>query len=165
MECLSDCLHLLAPILPMPPNGAPNVVMADLIHLLSTWIARIGGLVAFAGAVKLAISFNMDDARDSVLAVLTMVSGFMIRVAVNSLDIFSIPATYSDAAAQQEFQQILHFIGTWIGRVGGFGMFVGAIIFGFAAKDSDAAAKLKGIKAMGAGAMVVAVSGILYTFV
>lgn len=152
-------------VFPNPSIVTPDVAMADLLSLLSLWISRIGGLVAFIGAIKFALSIKNEDGKEQLLAILTMVSGFMIRAALSDLSIFNIPSSYSAAQAELEFQSIMTFIGTWTGRVGAAGAFIGAIMFGLAIKDNNATNKVTGLKTMASGFIVTAVSGILWTFV
>lgn len=158
-------MELFLSILPPPPGGAPNELAQDGITFFSTWLSRIGGLVAFVGAIKLALSLKDDHSKDMTAAILVMVAGFMIKAAVSDLSVFNIPAVYSDAAADTEFQSIMDFIGRWTRRVGAFGMFIGAVMLGLSMKDNDAAQKIIAIKSLASGGMVVAVSGILSTFV
>ncbi len=152
---------------PDPSIASPSDAVDHLLlHIdFSRWIARVGGLVAFIGAIKFALSVKSEDARDQLQAALIMVSGFMIQAAIGNLGVFNMPSVYTDAAATLEFQSILNFIGTWARRVGALAMLLGAAIFGFAAKNSDPGAKISGLKTMAAGGMTVAVSGILSTFV
>lgn len=164
MKILSQFAALLM-VLPTPPSGTPNELAKDGIAFFATWIARIGGLVAFCGAIKFALSIKDDNSKDQLLAVLVMISGFMIKAAVKDLSIFNIPATYSTAAANAEFEAIMRFIGRWTRRVGALGMFLGAIMFSIAAKNSDAGQKVNGLKTLASGGIVVAVSSILSTFV
>lgn len=148
---------VLASILPPVPNGTPGQLAQDAVDFFGTWIGRIGGVVAFIGAVRFALSIKSDDPKEQLQAVLIMVSGFMIQSAVSS-NLFNIPAVYTDAAATLEFKSIMKWIGKWIRRVGAFGFFIGAISFGFAVKDNNAATKVIGLKTMAAGAMAMALS-------
>ena len=149
------------PIIEYPPDGTPTELAGGAIEFFSLWLSRIGGIVAFAGAIKFALSIKSDDAREQLQAVLIMVSGFMIAAAVQNLDVFSIPDTYSAASAEIEFQSILDFIGSWARRVGALGMLLGAIMFGFAIKDNNAGGKVSGLKTLSAGAIAVSVSSLL----
>ncbi len=163
MDFISAIINAVT-ILPTPPNGTPAELATDGIAFFSTWIARIGGLIAFIGAIKFALSIKSDDAKEQLGAVLVMVSGFMIVSAVNNLSIFNIPSTYSTAAANAEFAAILKFIGKWTRRVGGVGLLIGSLMFGFSIKDNNAATKVTSLKTVSAGAMAMAVSAILPTF-
>jgi len=157
-------VHLLS-ILPTAPSGDLATLAGDGISFFGLWIGRMGGLVAFAGAVKFALAIKDDDAKDQLLGLLIMMSGFMIRVAVSDFGIFNIPSSYTAAAADNEFKSILKFIGRWTRRVGAVGMLIGATMFGFAIRNNDAGQKVTGMKTLAAGAMVAAVSGLLQTFV
>ena len=164
MELLNHFSALLT-ILPVPPTGTPNELAKDGIAFFATWLIRIGGIIAFIGAVKLALSIKDDNAKEQLLAVLVMVSGFMIKAAVSDLNIFNIPAVYSEAAANAEFHAILGFIAKWIRRVGALGMFLGAVMLGLSAKSNDAGQKVNGLRTLSSGGIVVAVSTIIGTFV
>lgn len=151
-------MAILPDILPTPlPSGTPGEIAQSAINFFSTWIGRVGGVVAIVGAVKFALSIKSDDPKEQLQAVLIMVSGFMIQASVGA-GLFDIPATYTNAAATAEFKSILRFIGKWIRRVGALGFFIGAISFGFAVKENNAATKVTGLKTMAAGAMAMALS-------
>lgn len=154
-------------ILQEPTNYAtPSMAATDALDFFSTWILRIGGIIAFIGALKFALSIKNDDSKETLQALLIMVSGFMIVSAMNDLSIFKIPTgAYTDAAATLEFQSIMKFIGKWARRVGAVGMFIGATMFGFSIKDNNAAAKVTSAKTMAAGAIAMSVSFLLPTFV
>lgn len=159
-----NMLTIMASILPTPPSGTPAQLAADGLNFFATWIARIGGLVAFIGAIKFALSIKSDEAKDQLQSVLIMVSGFMIVSAIRDLSIFNIPATYTTAAANAEFASILTFIGRWTRRVGALGLLLGAIMFGFAIKENNATTKVTSLKTLSAGGMAMAVSVLLPTF-
>lgn len=152
-------------ILPAPPVGTPNELAESGIEFFSLWISRIGGFVAFAGAIKFALALNTEDSREQLLSVLTMVSGFMVKAAVNELNIFNIPAVYTVAAANAEFKSIMDFIGAWTRRVGAVGLLLGAVMFALAIKDNNAVTKISGLKTFIAGAIVSSVSLMLPQFV
>ncbi len=154
----------------LPPDASivspSDAVEHLLMHIdFARWISRVGGLVAFIGAIKFALSIKSEDAREQLQAALIMVSGFMIQAAIGNLGVFGLPDVYTDAAATQEFRSILDFIGGWSRRVGALAMLLGGVIFGLAAKDNNPGSKISGLKTMAAGGMTVAVSGILSTFV
>lgn len=143
-----------------------DAIESLLLHIdFKLWISRVGGLVAFIGAIKFALSVKSDDAREQLQAALIMVSGFMIQAAIGNLGVFEMPAVYSDAAAANEFKLILDFIGGWARRVGALAMLLGGVIFGFGTKDSNPGSKVSGLRTMATGGITVAVSGILSTFV
>ncbi|MDE6848795.1 MAG: hypothetical protein K2O29_05015 [Ruminococcus sp.] len=155
---------MLASILPDPPSGTPSEIAQTGITFFSTWIARIGGLVAFIGAIKFALSIKSEEAKEQLEAVLIMVSGFMIVSAVRNLAIFNIPSVYSDTAANNEFSAILGFIGKWTRRVGSLALLIGSMMFGFSIKDNNANGKVGSLKTISAGGLAMAVSAILPTF-
>lgn len=154
-------LEFLSTILPDPPGGTPSQLAQNGINFFSLWIARIGGIVAFIGAIKFALSIKADDARDQLNAVLIMVSGFMIRAAVQNLGMFSLSATDANTI----FSSVMTFISTWTRRVGALGALIGAIMFALAIKDENAATKINGLKTFAAGAICMSVSTILPLFV
>ncbi len=158
---------ILALILPDPPNNTPAEIAQNGLNFFSTWIARIGGLVAFIGAIKFALSIKSEDAKEQLQAVLVMVSGFMIVSAIRDLSIFSIPnisLISPEMAANLEFLAILNFIGKWTRRVGAVGSLIGSIMFGFSIKDNNANGKVTSLKTISAGGLAMAVSAILPTF-
>lgn len=158
-------ITFLANILPDPPVGTPNELAEKGIEFFGLWIARIGGFVAFAGAIKFALALNTDDSKEQLQSILVMVSGFMVRAAVNELSIFNIPAVYTVAAANAEFKAIMNFIGDWTRRVGALGLLIGAVMFALAIKDNNAVTKISGMKTLMAGAIISSVSLILPYFV
>ena len=151
--------------LPTAPAGSPADMAQDGIAFFTTWIQRVGGIVSFVGAIKLALSLKNDEGREQMTAVLTMISGFMITAAVTGLNVFQIPATYTETAATTEFQAILRFIGRWIRRAGAAGIMLGAIMTALSMKDNNPAPKVNGVKYMAVGGMVWAISTIIDTFV
>lgn len=158
---LSQTMMTIATILPPPPAGTPAELAQTGIDFFSTWIARIGGIVAFIGAIKFALSIKSDDAREQLQAVLVMVSGFMIMAAVRNLGLFSLATMDADII----FNSVTDFIGTWTRRVGALAVMLGAVMFGFAIKDENAGNKINGLKTFAAGAICVSVSALLPLFV
>lgn len=160
-----EIMSVLMNILPDPPSGTPSELAESGLEFFNLWIGRIGGLIAFIGAVKFALSIKADDAKEQLQSVLTMVSGFMIQAAISDIGIFNIPSTYTSADADVEFQSIMDFIGSWTGRVGALGAFLGAIMFGLAIRSNDASLKVSGLKTIAAGGIVISVSALLSSFV
>lgn len=158
-------INILA-ILQAPPSGTPAELAQNGIDFFSTWIGRIGGIVAIIGALKFALAIKDDNDDGKLQAILIMVSGFMIGSAIDA-GLLDIPTVYTDAAATAEFKLILQFISKWIRRVGAFGFFVGALSFAFAVKDNNAVTKVTGLKTMAAGgvAMALSASSVLAQFV
>ena len=116
-------LGALLSILPTPPTGTPQQLAADGITYFTLWISRLGGIVAFVGAVKFALSIKSEDPREQIQAALTMVAGFMIVSAVNNLNVF----TFGAAGIDAEFNAIMTFIGRWVGRIGALALLLGSI--------------------------------------
>ena len=81
---------MLASILSEPPSGTPAEIAQNGLDFFNTWIARIGGLVAFIGALKFALSIKSEDTKEQLQSILIMISGFMIVSAIRDLSIFSI---------------------------------------------------------------------------
>ena len=160
-----DLLTIISSILPDPPTtptspaGLGNLVQ-NAIEFLSLWIGRLGGIIAFIGAVKFALSIKSEEANEKIQSVLIMVSGFMIVSAVNNLDLFSFGALGVEA----EFNAIMDFISRWVGSIGGVAMLIGGIMFALAFKDNNAASKVNGLKTLAAGAITSSVAVMLPTF-
>lgn len=49
----------------------------QVINFFITWIGRIGGVVAFVGAVMFALAIKNNDAEAKQSALLTMIAGFV----------------------------------------------------------------------------------------
>ena len=152
-------------ILPDPPTGTLQDILTEVVSFFRTWIIRLGGLVAFIGAIKFAISIQSDDAREQLGAIMTMISGFMIQAAVRQLDIFKVDDYYNIYAANEEFQAILDFIKVWARRVGALAMFSGAVMFGFSMKDNNATTKVKALRFIAVGGIIISVTALLPFFV
>ena len=159
-NALTAIILTAQPILPTPPTGTPGELAQGGITFFSLWIARVGGIVAFIGAIKFALGIKSDDAREMVQAVLTMVSGFMIVSAVTNLNIFEFGSNINT-----EFQAIMAFITKWTTSAGSVVALIGGIMFALAIKDQNAATKISGLKTLAAGFIVVSVSQILPMFV
>lgn len=158
-------IELAGGVFTEPPSGTATEIAQKGVEFFSLWISRIGGLIAFIGAVKFALSVRSDDGKEQMIALLTMVSGFMIQAAVNDMDIFNIPSTYTVAASNAEFKSILKFIGGWVSRVGAVGSFVGAVMFALSIKDHNPGQKVLALKTFAAGAMVISISSMISQFV
>ncbi len=155
-------LSLITAFLPTTlPTGTPEQMMGGAITFFSTWIGRVGGVVALIGAIKFALSIKNDDAKEMLSALLVMISGFIISSSVTS-GIFTVT---SGMTADAEFTQIMQFIAKWLRRVGAVGTMIGAVMFGFAIKDNNATTKITALKTFAAGAMTLAVTAIWTAFV
>ena len=136
--------------------AAPNEAIKTGITFFGTWISRIGGIVAFIGAVKFALSIRSEDGKEQMTALLVMISGFMIQAAVKQ-NFFAIPGA--------EFTTLVSFISKWMRRVGAVGTFLGAGLFAMSIKDYNAVNKVTAMKTLTAGAMIVSVSALLPSMV
>lgn len=67
-------------------------------------------------------------------------------------------------AGTAEFNAVIEFFATWIGRIGLIVGFVGAIMFGLAIKNDDADAKTRGLMTLASGFVVFAVTKALGMF-
>lgn len=154
-------IQLAAVLPPAPPIGSPQQLMGGAITFFTTWIARVGGVVALIGAIKFALSIKNDDSKEMLTSLLVMVSGFIISSATSS-GIFTVS---SGMTADAEFTQIMQFIARWLRRVGAVGTLIGAVMFGFSIKDNNATTKISALKTFAAGAMTMAIAAIWTTFV
>ena len=64
---ISMFLEEAPPLLPAPLTGTPSAIAASAISFFSLWLARIGGIIAFAGTLKFALSIKSDDAKEQML--------------------------------------------------------------------------------------------------
>ncbi len=149
----------IAAILPtLPTVSSPAELMHGAIDFFSTWIARIGGVVALIGMIKFALSVKNEDSRESLSAILTAIAGFIIMEYVTTT--FS----FSTTTADTEFQNIMVFAMRWIRRVGSLALLLGAVTFGLSIKDNNAVNKVNGMKTIAAGGIVIATSAIWRLF-
>lgn len=65
--------------------------------------------------------------------------------------------TLDDTVGKTQFDELIGFFATWIGRIGGVIALVGAIMFGFAQKSEDAEGKQRAVNTMVSGIIVFAV--------
>lgn len=70
----------------------------------------------------------------------------------------------SGGAGEEQFNIVINFFATWIGRIGLIVGFVGAVMFGLAIKNDDADAKTRGLMTLAAGFVVFAVTKALDMF-
>ncbi len=68
-------------------------------------------------------------------------------------------------AGEAQFNAVINFFATWIGRIGLIVGFVGAIMFGLAIKNDDADAKTRGLMTLAAGFVVFAVTQAMDMFI
>ena len=67
-------------------------------------------------------------------------------------------------AGEEQFNTVIQFFATWIGRIGLVVGFIGAVMFGLAIKNDDADAKTRGLMTMASGFVVYAVTFALDMF-
>lgn len=161
---MRNMLSVTMSVFDEPSATTPAEAFKDNIAFFSTWIARIGSMIAFVGAVKLAISIKSDDAKEQFAALMTMVAGFMIAVAVRDMSIFNIPANYTAQAANNEFSSIVKFIGKWTRRAGAAVMMFGGVSLMLSVKDDNAGAKALATRTITAGATIAAISASIGIF-
>lgn len=61
-----------------------------LIEVIATWLGRIGLIVAFFGAVQLALGFKGDDADGKIRGMKTLAAGFLVWGITQSLSLFGL---------------------------------------------------------------------------
>lgn len=64
----------------------------------------------------------------------------------------------NDTVGKTQFDELIGFFATWIGRIGGVIALVGAVMFGFAQKQEDPEGKQRAVNTMVSGIIVFAVS-------
>lgn len=64
----------------------------------------------------------------------------------------------NDTVGKTQFDELIGFFATWIGRIGGVIALVGAVMFGFAQKQEDPDGKQRAVNTMVSGIIVFAVS-------
>lgn len=143
-----------------PECRGNDSAFSNLIDMFSPWIERIGLLVAFAGAIKLALSIKDEDAKERTLALLTMVAGFMIASVDSYFHIFDISP---DISATTSYNNLINFVSKWVRRIGAFVMFFGGVEFGLSVRNNDAGLKVTAIKGFVTGAVIAALSLTLST--
>ena len=164
---MDSLITFMANILPTPPTGTPWQVAQDLITTMSLWVGRVGGFISWIGAVKFAIGLKSEDAKDQIDAVLIMISGFMIQMAINDPTLLAGQAnSWTQAAINQQFARIMTFAQTWVGRAGGVTAFIGGIMLMLSLRDPDnSIGKINGAKTMAAGFVVASIALMLPLFV
>ena len=79
----------------LPNTGAPEnpAYLAQTgLTFFGTWISRIGGLVAFIGAIMFALAIKNNDAEQKQAGLITMIAGFIVAAlcaASSMFDLFS----------------------------------------------------------------------------
>ena len=73
-------------------GGSADSSFKTVIEFFVKWIGRIGGVVAFVGAVMFALAIKNNDAEAKQSALLTMIAGFVaaaVAAASNMFNMFS----------------------------------------------------------------------------
>jgi drug/metabolite transporter (DMT)-like permease len=61
-----------------------------IVNEVIKWLGRVGALVAFIGAVMLALSIKNNDAEQKQPAILTLVAGVLVAVVCGLADQFGL---------------------------------------------------------------------------
>lgn len=89
----SICIAVVLMLVATSAYAADPVGMDKLdgvIDVIATWLGRIGLIVAFFGAVQLALGFKNDDADGKVRGMKTLASGFLVYGITMSLPLFGL---------------------------------------------------------------------------
>lgn len=62
----------------------------SVVDVVARWLGRIGLVVAFFGAVQLALGFKQDDADGKIRGMKTLASGFLVFGITQSLSLFGL---------------------------------------------------------------------------
>lgn len=89
--CIAVVLMLVATSAFAAPGDPAGMDKLDgVINVIATWLGRIGLIVAFFGAVQLALGFKNDDADGKVRGMKTLASGFLVFGITQSLGLFGL---------------------------------------------------------------------------
>ncbi|MCM1061333.1 MAG: hypothetical protein NC452_13745 [Eubacterium sp.] len=118
--------------------------------------------------VKNVLSKLGTKARDFFMSIKKKKARLTVQIATYFISAFSLAVSaFAEAgggggagggAGEAQFQAVINFFATWIGRIGLIVGFVGAIMFGLAIKNDDADAKTRGLMTLAAGFVVFAVT-------
>lgn len=98
---------------------------------------------------------NVKEKKNKLTAKL-MVS--MLTVLSLAVPAFATSAPSGGGAGEAQFQAVIDFFATWIGRIGLILGFVGAIMFALAIKNDDSDAKTRGLMTLASGFVVFAIT-------
>ncbi|WP_433946997.1 hypothetical protein [Paenibacillus sp. SN-8-1] len=88
--CLALVLLFSATSVYAAPASAGMDKFDSIIGVIATWLGRIGLVVAFFGAVQLALGFKQDDADGKVRGMKTLAAGFLVFGITQSLSLFGL---------------------------------------------------------------------------
>lgn len=117
--------------------------------------------------IKNILSKLKAKAKDAFTTVRRTKEKIALRVGAAIISAFALaaPAFAADSdAGVADFNEVVTFFATWIGRIGLVVGFVGAIMFGLAIKNDDADAKTRGLMTLAAGFVVFGVTQALDMF-
>ena len=100
-------------------------------------------------------------AKDAFTAIRQRKNKIALRLTVSAMSALALaaPAFAADAdAGVEQFETVIDFFATWIGRIGLIVGFVGGIMFALAIKNDDADAKTRGLMTLAAGFVVFALT-------
>jgi hypothetical protein len=70
-------------------GGSADSSFTTVINFFVKWIGRIGGVVAFVGAVMFALAIKNNDAEQKQSALLTMIAGFVAAAVAGASSMFN----------------------------------------------------------------------------
>lgn len=98
----------------------------------------------------------MKSMKKAVTMVVAMTWGIMLQCNMALADPSASPSPIP-ATAEDKWNAVIGFLVPWIARLGGVVVLIGAMEFGLAFKNDDAEGKTKGMRAVIAGLIVIAV--------
>lgn len=101
-------------------------------------------------------------AKDVFTAIKQKKNKIALRLTVSAMSALAlaVPAFAAEGgdAGVEQFETVIDFFATWIGRIGLIVGFVGGIMFALAIKNDDADAKTRGLMTLAAGFVVFALT-------
>lgn len=103
----------------------------------------------------------MNEKRKKLM---TSITTSLLMSMMTAVTAFADEAGGGTDAGEAEFNKVIEFFATWIGRIGLVVGFVGAIMFALAIKNEDAEAKTRGLMTLASGFVVFAITKALDMF-
>lgn len=72
------------------PSGAALTQFDTIIKFIAGWIAKLGLIVGFIGAVQFGFAFRNDDADGKTKGLRTLISGFIVFAITQTLEMFGV---------------------------------------------------------------------------